>query len=215
MIRQRLRLQYAVSGPAQYASHLDRIRIWERAARRAGLPLAYSTGFTPHPQIHVAAALPVGVAGRAEWLDLWLEQPVETVAARAALASQLPPGMTISDAFLADPAEPALPAQVRAAEYLVIVETTPSVAEVRRRVEELLAAESLPRHRRGRTYDLRPLLQRLWVEEGKEGALRLGMVLSVREGATGRPDEVLGALGLADGFFKIERRRLWLAAEGR
>lgn len=215
MSRQRLRLQYAVDGPARYASHLDQIRIWERAARRARLPLAYSAGFTPHPQIHVAAALPVGVAGRAEWLDLWLEQPVEPAAARTALDSQLPAGMTITDAFLADPQEPALPAQVRAAEYVVTVETAMSITEVRRRLEGLLAAENLPRQRRGRIYDLRPLLERLWVEEGEEGMLRLGMVLSAREGATGRPDEVLDALGLADGFFQIERRALRLAPERR
>jgi radical SAM-linked protein len=212
---QRLRLLYAVDGPIRYASHLDQMRIWERAARRAGLPLAYSAGFTPHPQIHVAAALPVGVAGWAEWLDLWLEQPVDPTVARAALSPQLPAGLTIRDAFLADPAEPALPAQVRAAEYHVSVETTEPVAEVRRRVESLLAAESLPRQRRGRSYDLRPLLQRLWVEGEGEGTVLLGMVLSAREGATGRPDEVLDALGLAGGFFQIERRALRLAAEGR
>jgi len=212
---QRLRLLYAVDGPIRYASHLDQMRIWERAVRRAGLPLVYSAGFTPHPQIHVAAALPVGVAGRAEWLDLWLEQPVDPTIARAALSPQLPAGLTIRDAFPADPAEPALPAQVRAAEYHVSVETTEPVAEVRRRVESLLAAESLPRQRRGRSYDLRPLLQRLWVEGEGEGTVLLGMVLSAREGATGRPDEVLDALGLAGGFFQIERRALRLAAEGR
>ena len=210
-MKQRLRVAYSVDGPLRYASHLERTRVWERAARRAGLPLAYSGGFNPRPRIQVAAALPVGFAADEELLDLWMEEPVAPEEAARALGATLPEGLTVLRVEEADPAEPALPTRVRAMEYETSVETELPVEEVRRRVEELLAAPSLPRHRRGRAYDLRPLIQELRVEKGDPGWLTLTMVLSAWEGATGRPEEVLDALGLADGFFRVRRRRLLLA----
>jgi len=212
-MRHRLRITYSVDGPLRYASHLERTRAWERAARRAGLPLAYSGGFHPRPRLQVASALPVGFAADEELLDLWLARPVDPQAAVEALAKTLPEGLGIIRAEEADPAGPALPTLVQAAEYSVAVETEKPVEEVRRRVEELLTTESLPRQRRGRAYDLRPLVERLWVEQEQPGEVVLGMVLASREGATGRPEEVLDVLGLADRFFRVRRRGLLLAEE--
>jgi len=89
------------------------------------------------------------------------------------------------------------------------VETGEALPEIRRRVAELLAAEHLPRQRRGRDYDLRPLVQHLSVEE-TDGGVVLRMVLAAREGATGRPEQVLEALRLGDDFFCVTRQRLTL-----
>ena len=79
--------------------------------------------------------------------------------------------------------------------------------DLAQRVEELLAAESCPRERRGRRYDLRPLIQSLSVEGGQE----LRMVLQAGDGGTGRPDEVLGALGLDAKAAAIHRREIQFA----
>jgi len=209
-MRQRLRITYSVDGPLRYASHLDQMRIWERAARRAGLPLAYSSGFHPHPRLQVAAALPVGFAAREEMVDLHMTEPVDPQVARAALARTMPQGLTILQLEEADPAEPPLPTRLRGAEYSVTVETQETAAEIERRVQRLLEAESLPRQRRGRSYDLRPLVQRLQVKGKQAGEIALEMILTARPGATGRPEEVLDALGLADGFFRVRRGRLLL-----
>ena len=204
----RLRITYGVDGPLRYASHLEMMRILERSVRRAGLPLAYSSGFNPRPQIQIAAALPVGFAGDAEVVDLWLTQPVPPKQAREALAAAVPDGLSIVDAVVADASEPALPSLVRAAEYEVWVETGEPVQTVDGRVKRLLEARSLPRERRGRPYDLRPLVLRLWVVSARPGAITLGMVLRAAEGATGRPEEVLDALGFGQAFVRIRRRRL-------
>ncbi|HBC91420.1 MAG TPA: hypothetical protein DCZ10_00560, partial [Pelotomaculum sp.] len=64
------RMMYAKEGPARYISHLDLLRTFERAARRAGLPIAFTGGFNPHPKIAFAAPLAVGTAGGAEDADL-------------------------------------------------------------------------------------------------------------------------------------------------
>jgi radical SAM-linked protein len=199
-----------VSAPLHYASHLDRMRVWERAARRAGLPLAYSAGFTPRPRLQIAAALPVGFTAQEELLDFWLTRPVSPEKAHAALDRALPEGLAVLRVTWADPTDPPLPTGVQAAEYRVVVETALPAVEVRRRVGELLAAESLPRQRRGRAYDLRPLIEQLAVEEELVGEVVLGMLLAARQGATGRPEEVLDGLGLADGFFRVQRQRLLL-----
>ncbi len=209
-MKQRLRITYSVDGPLRYISHLDRTRAWERATRRAGIPLAYSAGFNPRPRIQVAAALPVGFAARQELLDLWLAEPRDPQAVHAALAQNLPPGLTVLQVEEADPTAPPLQTRLWAAKYAVLVETAEPAAEVSRRVEALLAAPSLPRERRGRPYDLRPLVERLRVEEERPGEVILGMTLAAREGATGRPEEVLDALRLAKGFFRITRQQIVL-----
>ncbi|MCS7177969.1 MAG: TIGR03936 family radical SAM-associated protein [Anaerolineae bacterium] len=209
----RLRLVYAVSGPMRYISHLEQVRVWERAMRRVGFPLAYTGGFTPRPRLQIALPLPLGFASEAEWLDVWLEAPLAPGEAIRVLKATLPNGLTVRQAEEVPVDAPSLPAQVRAADYGVVVETTVPEDEIRRRIEELLAATTLPRERRGRPYDLRPLVLSLRLEEAGFGHTALAMRLSAQEGATGRPEEVLDALGLANGFFQVTRRGI-LFAEG-
>ena len=211
--RQRLRVTYRVDGPLRYVSNLERMRLWERTIRRARLPLSYSGGFNPRPRLQIGAALPVGFGADAEWMDIWFVEPMPPGTVRDALARAAPEGLDILQVEEIDLGEPALPRQVQAAEYEAFVETDRPVGEIRRRVAELLAAEALLRQRRGRAYDLRPLVHRLWVEAEQPGGVVLGMVLAVREGATGRPEEVLDALGLTGGFYRIRRRRLFLNLE--
>lgn len=208
MSETRWRITYTVDGPLRYISHLEQIRVWERAIRRANLPLAYSGGFTPRPRLQVAAPLPLGFASEAEWLDLWLEHPAEPEHIVQALSRTLPEGLAIRSIQEVPLGAPSLPVQVVAAEYAVTVETTVPADEIRRRIEELLAAEALPRERRGRPYDLRPLILDLRLEAVRTGEGVLTMLLSAREGATGRPEEVLDALGLADSFLRITRRAI-------
>jgi hypothetical protein len=77
-----------------------------------------------------------------------------------------------------------------------------------RRVEALMMAESLPRERRGKSYDLRPLVEMLSVVTQPDGKVWLRMTLAAREGATGRPDEVLTALDIEPETARVERTKL-------
>ena len=72
------------------------MRTWERAIRRAQLPLVYTQGFSPHARLSLAAPLPVGVTGRCELFDLWVDPAVEPADAAARLAAAVPPGMAIA-----------------------------------------------------------------------------------------------------------------------
>ncbi len=208
----RLRFRYRVYGPLCYVSHLEQMKVWERAMRRAGLPLAYTKGFTPRPRLQVAAPLPVGFAAEGELLDAWMEEAVGPERAREALCRTLPEGLEVCAVWEVDLREPSLPVQVEAAVYGVWVETGLAEGELRQRVEALLARPAVFRERRGRPYDLRPLIRALEVEGIREGGAALRMVLSLGEGTTGRPEEVLDALGVAEGFFRVVRRGLVLKA---
>jgi len=216
----RLRVTFSKSGPLTYTSHLDLARAWERALRRAGIPLAYSGGFNPRPKLQLAAALPLGHTGEAELLDVWLEGPIPVEDFTRALVPLLPDGLTISQVRRVMLREPALQTRVVAAEYRVTVEWDELADAVEARIERVLGATELLYERRGRRYDLRPLIERLWLErcpeprrravEGRAavGEVALGMQLAARAGATARPEVVLDALGMGGAFACYRRVRL-------
>lgn len=208
---QRLRFVFAKQAGLRYISHLDLMRAWERALRRARLPVAHTQGFNPRPRLLFAAALAVGWTGRAEMVDLFLEQRVDLRQAGPALLAQLPPGLDVSTITEVDLALPNLPAQVIAAEYRIELEQGPNAADLAERVARLLAAPSLPRRRERpdgvRSYDLRPLVQDL--RSGQENGCSLLWTRLQADGtATGRPDELVDQLGLVQYLRSIERTRI-------
>ncbi|MFC0532654.1 TIGR03936 family radical SAM-associated protein [Phytohabitans kaempferiae] len=95
---QRIRIRYAKRGPLRFTSHRDFARAFERAVRRAGVPIAFSQGFTPHPKISYASAAPTGVASEAEYLEIGLQASADPAAVRASLDAALSPGLDVLDA---------------------------------------------------------------------------------------------------------------------
>jgi radical SAM-linked protein len=209
---QRLRVRYAKGETLKYISHLDLARSWERAFRRAGLPLAYSQGFNPRPRFQIAAALPVGVTGRAELLDVWLVEPLAPEAALSRLRPALPPGLEALDAEEVDLRAPSLQSQVIAADYRAAVRSPEPPEAIRGRAQALLEAPALPRRRLHKgswqAYDLRPLIQEIGVEAGPDGAAVLHLRLQASQAGAGRPEEVLDALGLSPAPHGVERTAL-------
>src|ERR687883_1213011 len=98
---QRVRVRYAKRGPLRFTSHRDFARAFERAVQRAGVPVAYSQGFTPHPKISYASAAPTGVASEAEYLEVGLQARVDPAEVGAALDAALSPGLDVLDAVIA------------------------------------------------------------------------------------------------------------------
>jgi radical SAM-linked protein len=207
----RLRITFSKSGALRYTGHLDLHSIWERTIRRSGLPLAYTQGFHPGPKIQLASALPLGFIGRAEIVDVWLnepqaDEPVRHYAELIQIAA--PPGLGVVSVERVDEHAPALQTQVTCADYEVILLDPLDELDLTERVAAILGATSLPRERRGKQYDLRPLIENLGVlpAEGS-GTARLQMRLAARDGATGRPEEVLDAMGIPVESARIERTR--------
>lgn len=204
----RARITFTKQGALRYTGHLDLHRLWERAMRRADLPLSYSQGFHPQPKISLAAALPLGFSSLGEVLDVRFNEeiPAQKIASR--LKDNLPPGIQVTNVESLDERAPALQTQVLSAAYDVHLTEPVDGAELTRKVGELMMSESLPRERRGKSYDLRPLIEMLSVVTEANGEVWLRMTLSARDGATGRPEEVLNALDIAPEYTRVERTRL-------
>ena len=201
----RLRITFAKQNALRYTGHLDLHRIWERAARRAELPLAYSQGFHPQPKISLAAALPLGFSSRCEVLDMRLSEELPLEGLKERIQQAVPSALQIIEVESVDEKLPAMQTLVTQAEYEVLFTEPIEGSDLKRRVESLLEAASLPRERRGKSYDLRPLIEQVNV---LDDPLRLWMLLSAREGATGRPEEVLEQIGIPADTVRVERTRL-------
>lgn len=200
----RYRIRFAKAAPLRFIGHLDLHRTWERTLRRAEAPLAYSSGYNPRPRLNLALALPLGCTSEGDLLDVLLEERWVPEALCAALQRAAPPGLIVEAVVPVEPGAPNLQREVSACEYRVSLPAGIDEAALQAAVQRLLGAESLPRERRGKRYDLRPLVESLVLEGGGPGGglepsgarLELIMQLATREGATGRPEEVLLELGL-------------------
>lgn len=208
--RHRYRLTFAKKKAMRFTSHLDLHRTWERTLRRASAPLAYSQGYNPRARINIGNALPLGFTGERELMDVWLERECDPQKLQQAIQAAAPPGLQVKSVEKVQGRQPALQQRIVAAEYRVWLEPSPPRDALRKAVKELLDAEHLPRTRRGKDYDLRPLVEWLTLEEQQDPP-SLHMRLSAREGATGRPDELLRALGLDPARALIQRTHLILS----
>ena len=212
----RYRIMFATRRTLAYVSVLELGKIWERSLRRAGMPLKYSQGYNPRPKLHFAAPLPVGCGSEADLLDVWFETPVAPEPMLAALTGVVPPDLSVIDVRIAPETEAALSEQLVAAEYRVWLRDVPEVV-VESAIAAFLNSDTLTlakrgRKYRGKTYDLRPLVEALRLEDAPAPWTGLWMRVHARPGATGRPDEVLKALDLTDAPRRCTRTRLILAS---
>ena len=208
-VRQRLRLVYTRDKAIKYISHMDLARTWERALRRADVPLAYSQGFNPRPKITFAAALPVGVIGCREVMDIILTRDVMPLNFAKRLTPHLPHGLRVLSVEKVYLQLPSLQSQICAVEYRVEIEWSEPQKEMEARVADFLAAKEIIRQRRGKTYDLRPLVESLSIKEAVPEGFALHMRLRQGQSGTARHDQVLDAIGLAPAMRSVYRERLF------
>jgi radical SAM-linked protein len=211
---QRLRLRFSRGEELKFLSHLDLMRLWERALRRAGLPLAYSEGFTPHPHLALAAPLLVDVTSEAELMDVLLSRWVSPQSFTTLIEKQLPRGITLLEVWPVGPKSPSLQSQVKFVEYKVEVETDKEYREVESALEDFLALNELPWHHNrdtgARYYDLRALVDDLRLIGCENRVCAIHMRLRCDEKGAGRPEQVTKALGFAKRPKYIHRTNLIL-----
>lgn len=198
IVVQKLRIRYAKRGRLRFTSHRDFARAFERAIRRAGLPIGFSSGFSPHPKISYANATPTGVGSEAEFLEIGLTQPREAAQVKAALDNALPPGLDILDVVVAGPGS--LSERLQASRWVITWPDT-SVDEVRSAASTFLEQTEIPVERmtkRGlKIFDARPAVTSMTVEPDGECAI-LTMVIrhdvAPGEAVSIRPDDVIAGL---------------------
>ncbi|OIQ08590.1 hypothetical protein MOOR_17370 [Moorella thermoacetica] len=193
----RLRIKYSKTGQMAFLGHLEMLRLWQRAMRRAGLPVAMSHGFNPHPRLAFGPALALGLESLAEYLDVELAADREPDRVQVELQAQLPPGLEILLVRTIPDQAPALTAVIDVAAYRVtwMEEVDPGLLQ--QRVESLLARQEVLVRRTGRdgrprVKDIRPGILKLVLDPSPD----LVMLLQCSQTGSVRPEEVLKALAL-------------------
>jgi radical SAM-linked protein len=210
MKTQRWRITFAKTEAMRFTGHLDLILTWERTFRRSGLPLSYSEGFNPRPVINLAAPLPLGFTSKGEIGDFWLSESISKDSFFSSLDPALPPGIVVQEINdITHLQGSKLPSLVQAAIYrMTLTQTYPKLES---HINELISTKTFIRTRKGKEYDLRPLIQELClIQQDLPGTTVLEAKLSMLPGATGRPDEILDALGIPPLEAMINREKILL-----
>lgn len=215
---QRMRIRYAKRGRLRFTSHRDFGRAFERAVRRARLPMAYSSGFSPHVRVSYANAAPTGAASEAEYLEIALVAECDPVDVRRRLDEALPDGLDIVDVVVAGPG--ALADRLEASHWELVLPGV-DVATAESAVAEFLSRDQVEVERmtkRGlRRFDCRgatlTLTVRAGTDEERECAI-LDVVVRQAEPAV-RPDDILAGLRVVAGLVAPGPPRQTRLAQGR
>ncbi len=209
-VRQFFRARFSKQGDVRFTSHHDLLRLFERALRRADLPVAMSQGYNPRPQISLPAPLSVAVAGYSEVLDFELDRWTRPAEVKQRLNGQLPKGIALH-ALHSMPTKP--DRSVKGLSYRIPLSRGHPVTQ--QSLDGLLGAEEvIVRRRRAdkvKTLNIAPFIRDVRL---KEGEIRL--LLGATQQGTARPEEVLEALGCRAGVHyskgAVERTRVSLSS---
>ena len=219
----RLRVRFAKHGKVRWTSHRDVARMWERAFRRVGLPVAWTGGFSPRPRVSFGLALPTGCESEAEYLDVDLDGELgrdgahlDPLTLPARLGAALPVGMDVTAVAVLDDKAESLQQVVTCCTWRIEL---PGVThdEAAGLVARALAADTLvvTRERKGHlvTDDLRPAIRALHVVASGPAGTELEAELATQPRGV-RPGELLLALGLPPTGGRIRRLYQWIERDG-
>jgi radical SAM-linked protein len=216
---QRVRVRYAKRGRLRFTSHRDFARAFERALRRAGVPMAYSAGFSPHPKVSYVGAAPTGVASEAEYLELALAATVDTDRLRAALDAALPDGLDVLECVEVRPGTGGLADRVDASAWRIELPGV-ALATLESALATFLATDRVEVERLTKTgrrqLDARAAVVRASASPGtdQDGCAILELVVRQVTPAV-RPDDVLAALRAVAGLEPAVPPRATRLAQGR
>jgi hypothetical protein len=198
-------------------------RVFERSVRLAGLPVAYSEGFSPRPRLHFGLALSTGYESDAEFIDVDLHEDqgeigsLEDLPAR--LGACLPAGVSVISAIQLEPGTPSLQEAVTSTTWRFELGPTEDAraSDLAAEVAGLLAAEELvvELERKGKQVreDLRPLILGLSFERQTDGSGVLHAELGTKPRSV-RPLELLATFRLPPEPIRVIRTHQWITRDG-
>ena len=213
------RLRFGKLNNLRFLSHLNLLKTMERSIRRAGLPLAFSEGFHPHPKISYGPALAVGIESTSEFLDLELTAGLEASSIMDSLNLALPRGLQIYESKRIKSTAKPLNAIINKASYQALLQTNIShVTQLRQDCELLLQATELSVSRTGKDgkklVNIRPWLHNLAIEEKSGGLLEIYLEGEVGNRGNLRPEEIFSRISPPFTVLKIIRNGLWYEEKG-
>lgn len=223
----RFRIEFAKKDQVRFLSHLDMVKTFERAIRRAEIPIAFSEGFNPHPKMNFASAIAVGVVSESEYMDLDLKEDMEPAGLAARLAKAMPPGLDINTAWKVPDRAPSLMAEVNRAVYDIHAPLRQPVEPetMQRSINELLANEEITITKRTKKgvgqKNIRPGIIEVTGEITPAGDAAFKIMTAMGSDGSVRPEEVISALAAHSGLpldqdaMYIKRLALFIEKEGR
>ncbi|HPX39439.1 MAG TPA: TIGR03936 family radical SAM-associated protein [Candidatus Hydrogenedentes bacterium] len=215
---QRLRFRIGRSGEARFLSNRELMTAWSRALRRAAFPLSYSQGFHAHPKITFSSAPALGEESECDYMDVVLRTPVSAAEALQRLAAALPAGMHVFDSDVVPLNAPSLMASVTGFSYTLVIGE--SLETVQARVDDVLARPRIELEREGKmtrrgvrrvsTVDVRPMIRRMAVRPGRDGAL-VDVEVGLVETRGVRMREILALLASEPASARVIKRATYLA----
>jgi radical SAM-linked protein len=197
----RLRIRYTKEGTIRFVGHLDMVRIFDRIMRRAGIPIAYSQGFHPHPKLSFGHPLPLGLTSKAEYVDITLSEPFPEF--EKTLWKNLPDGLGLVRIAVIPDRASSLTQIVTVSDYFVGCKVD---NETEARLRDILGRESIPvirsTKRGDKEVDLRRGIEELIIADDRSG---FTMRLSVETGTAVKPSEVLGLVFPGNHHADVER----------
>ncbi len=210
----KVRVRFTKVGRVRWTSHRDVARMWERALRRARIPVAYTAGFTPRPQLSFGLALPTGCASVAEYLDIALDEGVAPSELATRVGPMLPEGVDVVAAAVLEPGTSSLQEDVSSCTWEIGVPGV-GAGQLEVAIGRALAADALPirRERKGRDVvdDLRPSVLALSCAGCDGDGAQLVAELGTRPRGV-RPSELAQALGVELGLAR--RTCQWIERDG-
>lgn len=223
----RFRIEFAKRDQVRFLSHLDMVKAFERAIRRAEIPIAFSEGFNPHPKMNFASALAVGVVSENEYMDIDLKEDIESPQVSARLSKAMPPGLDIKNAWRIPEKAPSLMAEVNRALYEIKAPLHAPVeaGRLQSSIDNLLDNQEITitkRTKKGlQQKNIRPGIIEVAGEITPAGSVEFKIMTAMSNDGSVRPEEVVAALISLTGLpvdaeaMYIKRLALFIEKEGR
>ncbi len=213
----RIRFKYTKAGRLRFLSHLDLMTLFQRATARAGVPLAFSHGFNPHPKISFGPALPVGMESESEYLDMETDPLIDLLTITKSLNQALPQGIRILEARIIPRKAPSLSGSI--SRYVYAVEVPGSCSRnLADRVKKFVERASVTVERKGKQKDIKPAIESVSPVLSTDGAV-LEVTLQDREEARARIQDVIEKLfeiGPEEStLFRMKRTAVFCSLGGR
>lgn len=217
----RVRCRFTKLGKVRFLGHRDVARSWERAIRRAEIPIAYTEGFSPRPKVHFGLALSTGYESVAEYIDIDLRDDVDPSHLPERLSPVLPAGIDVTAAVAVADYADSLQSQVMSCSWSALFEGV-GRQEVEAAVDRLMATTTLPLTitRKGKDLieDVRPMVEKFTLGElsdtdAAHGRVAVDVVLACQPRSV-RPSELFGTLGVPLIERRVCRDEQWMTIDG-
>lgn len=222
-----VRVKFTKGNEVKYISHLDLMRTFMRVIRRANLPIAYSGGFNPHPEMSFGAPLSLGVVSMAEYVDIKLAEAVHMEELIQRLNLSMPMGIKVlGAAVLSEKFKPAMALISHAKYTLYLTVENTDVQELRSKLTAFINQESILAKKRQpkknfaiKEFDIRPMILEMTLEGNEEDVYTIGCLLQSGSQANLNPEILIAAFAEYSGLdikrSKIVRNEVYTEKEGK